>query len=72
MGDERVGRREVKEGRRIPSRVHLNPSCVSPPGPSGPALQGRATVEERGREERVWRERMSRPLFSSQGIRGLN
>ena len=40
MGGERIGRKDVKEGRRIPSQVHLNPSCVSPPGPGGPALQG--------------------------------
>lgn len=43
-------------------------------GPGGPALWGRdggATVK-REREERVWRERMSRPFFSSQGICGLN
>ncbi|MEQ2184219.1 hypothetical protein GOODEAATRI_005665, partial [Goodea atripinnis] len=66
---------DVKEGCRIPSRVHLNPSCVSPVGLRGPALQGGET-EGHGREEggessrvdRVWKDRMSRPLFSSQGI----
>lgn len=54
MGDERKGRRDVKEGRRIPSRVHLNPSCVSPPGPGGPALRGRdgGATAEGGREGR--------------------
>lgn len=52
MRDEREGRGDVKEGCRIPSRVHLNPSCVSPPGPGGPALQGRdeGAIVEEGRE----------------------
>lgn len=40
MGHERKWKGDVKEGRRIPFRVHFNPSCVSPPGPRGPALRG--------------------------------
>lgn len=70
---------DVKEGCRIPSRVHLNPSCVSAVGLRGPALQGgemegHGSEEggERSRVDRVWKDRMSRPLFSSQGICSLN
>lgn len=48
MGDVREGRGDVKEGRRIP--VHLNPSCVSPPGPGGPALQGEMEGHNSGRD----------------------
>lgn len=77
-GWARRGGKRVKEGRRIPSWVHLNPSCVSSLSPPGPPVVQHYRGETEGprcREggvERVWRERMSRPLFSSQGICGLN
>lgn len=62
MEDEGKGSGDVKERRHNPSRVHLNLSCASPPGPGGPALweeTQRATLvggRKTGREERVWRE----------------
>lgn len=46
----------MKEGRRIPSWVHLNPSCLSPPGPSGPALWGREGGPQQWEGENKGRE----------------
>lgn len=45
---------EMKEGHRIPSWFHLNPSCVSPPGPSGPATWGSEGGPWRSKGGREW------------------
>lgn len=47
------GRGDMAEGRRIPSWVHLNRSCVSPPGPRWSSTTGERDVraaEEGGRK----------------------
>lgn len=79
MGGQEESGEDVAAGRRIPSWVRLNPSCVSLlRGPrwsdtTGEIPRGHSGVREGTREGgecggREW----AGPLFSSQGICGLN
>lgn len=49
-GDKRSGGGDMVEGRRIPSWVHPNRSCVSPPGPLWSSTTGEEMEGPRRRE----------------------
>lgn len=73
MGDVRHGRGDVKEGCRIPSQFIFIPAVSLLRAPLVQHYRGETEGHNRrreGKEEGGGRE--NRPLFSSQGIRGLN
>lgn len=72
-GEKSNGGGDVAEGRRVPSLVHLNRSCVSSPGPPvvrpycGERGKGHGGGREEGRREcrgRVWSAPSSLPRGS--------
>ncbi len=52
-----AGEKREREGCRIPSAVHLNPSCVSPPGPPWSGTTGGEMEGPQRREGERERER---------------